>query len=90
MSRYLHIEHGVSIKKFSTRKLIGVGNSLDEFNRNLRHTIRDFGIFLEDVKNREGDGTMAGLIEALIFRLEFFDQDFNFCIQFPTDISIFQ
>lgn len=68
MSRYLHIEHGVHIKKFAAKKLAGLGTTLEIFNHNLRHTIRDFGVFLEDVKNREGDGTMEGLVEALIFR----------------------
>ena len=68
MSRYLHIQHGVNIHKFAPKKLASIGETLEQFNRNLRNTIRDFGVFLEDVKNQEGDGTMEGLIEALIFR----------------------
>jgi hypothetical protein len=48
--------------------LAGLGLTFKEFNKNLRHTVRDFGVFLEDVKNQEGDGTMHGLVQALDFR----------------------
>ena len=68
MSRYLHIDHGVQIGKFSSKRLSKLGNNLSEFNSNLRNTIRSFGKFLEDVKNSEGGGTMDGLIRALTFR----------------------
>ena len=60
LSRFLHLQHGVAINKFSQRKLEGVGHTLEEFNRNLKKTIKDFGTFLEEVKTKEGGGTMDG------------------------------
>merc|ERR1739838_729617 len=65
MSRFLHIQHGVAIKKFTPSKLQGLGHTLDSFNDNLRKTIKNMGAFLEEVKQTEGGGTMEGLVEAL-------------------------
>ena len=60
MSRFLHIQHGVAIKKFTPTKLKGLGHTLDTFNVNLKKTIKSFGAFLEDIKVSEGGGTMEG------------------------------
>lgn len=65
MSRFLHIQHGVAIKKFTSSKLKGLGHTLDAFNDNLRKTIKNMGAFLEEVKQTEGGGTMEGLVNAL-------------------------
>ena len=60
MSRFLHIQHGVAIKKFTPTKLKGLGHTLDTFNVNLKKTIKSFGAFLEEIKVSEGGGTMEG------------------------------
>lgn len=65
MSRFLHIQHGVAIKKFTSSKLQGLGHTLESFNDNLRKTIKNMGAFLEEVKQNEGGGTMEGLVDAL-------------------------
>lgn len=70
LSRFLHLQHGVAIKKFHQNKLEGIGHTLDEFNKNLKKTIKDFGNFLEDIKQAEGHGTMEGLVDALLIRLK--------------------
>ncbi|CAG5109557.1 Oidioi.mRNA.OKI2018_I69.chr2.g4077.t1.cds [Oikopleura dioica] len=70
LSRFLHLQHGVGIEKFKEDKLDGFGHTLDEFNRNLKITLKKFGDFLEDVKQNEGHGTMEGLVNALLVRFK--------------------
>jgi hypothetical protein len=60
LSRFLHLQHGVGTKKFNQNKLDGIGHTLDQFNKNLKKTLKEFGAFLEEIKQTEGDGTMEG------------------------------
>jgi len=64
MSRYLHIQ------QWSPQKLVFLGNDLPDFNNKIRAHIDTFHTFLTEVKNTEGGGTIEGLINALLVRLE--------------------
>ena len=64
MSRYLHIQ------QWSPQKLVFLGQELPEFNQKIRLAISDFHVFLSTVRTTESDGTMDGLVNALLNRLE--------------------
>jgi len=64
LSRYLHIQ------KHAAQKLPELGETLDEFNDNLRVAAQDFSDFLSEVQSNEGFGTIEGLVDALLFRLK--------------------
>ena len=71
LSRFLHIEsHAKSSGKNSAwkKRLKGLGSTLDGFNLKLSKSIKTFQAFLNQVKQNEGNGTMEGLIEALLIR----------------------
>ena len=61
LSRYLHIQ------KHAVQKLPELGDTLAEFNDNLRLVAKDFSNFLEDVKHSEGFGSMDGTIDYSYF-----------------------
>ena len=69
LSRYLHIENHVKIKKFDKSRLTAFGGNLDGFTKKLKKTIKSFQTFLDNVRTNEGDGSFEGLIAALLERL---------------------
>ena len=70
LSRYLHIESNVKIKKFPRKRLTAIGGTLDGFTEKLRKTIKSFKSFLDEIRRKEGDGSIDGLIRALFRRFK--------------------
>ena len=70
LSRYLHIESNVKSKKFPRTRLTAIGGTLDGFTEKLRKTIKNFKPFLDEIRRKEGNGSLDGLMQALYRRFK--------------------
>ena len=71
LSRFLHIESNAKNSDKNSgwnKRLKGLGSTLNGFNVKLSKSLKTFQSFLNQVKHNEGNGTMEGLIKALLVR----------------------
>ena len=58
------------MSKVSPQKAELLGGNLTMFNDMLRHRLPEFQYFLNDIAVHEGNGTIAGLVNAMLDRLD--------------------